>query len=61
VSGVSDAGFSTMVQPTARAGPALRVIMAAGKFHGVMAATTPTGCLMTTIREPSLKEGMVSP
>src|SRR5690606_32129663 len=33
--GVKVAGLSTMVQPAARAGPALRVIMAAGKFHGV--------------------------
>src|SRR5690606_5149044 len=46
VSGVSDAGLQTTVQPTANAGATLRVIMAAGKFHGVMAATTPTGCLM---------------
>jgi hypothetical protein len=61
VSGVSEAGFSTMVQPTASAGPALRVIMAAGKFHGVMAATTPTGCRMTTMRASALKVGMVSP
>ena len=28
-----------MVQPAASAGPALRVIIAAGKFHGVIAAT----------------------
>ena len=41
---------TTKVQPAASAGPALRVIMAFGKFHGVMAATTPTGCLMTTMR-----------
>src|SRR5882672_2580310 len=34
--GVWVAGFSTMVQPEASAGPALRVIIAAGKFHGVM-------------------------
>ena len=31
-------------------GPAFRVIIASGKFHGVMQATTPIGCLMTTIR-----------
>ena len=36
---------STTVQPAASAGPTLRVIIAAGKFHGVIAATTPTGCL----------------
>ena len=34
--GVCDAGFSTTVQPAASAGPALRVIIASGKFHGVM-------------------------
>ncbi len=61
VSGVSEAGFSTIVQPTAKAGPALRVIMAAGKFHGVIAATTPTGCLITTMRASALKVGIVSP
>ena len=44
------AGLSTMVQPAASAGPALRVIMALGKFHGVIAATTPIGCLITTMR-----------
>ena len=34
--GVSGAGFITAVQPAARAGPSLRVIIAEGKFHGVM-------------------------
>src|SRR5271166_4580187 len=38
---VSGAGLTTAVQPTARAGATLRVIIAAGKFHGVIAATTP--------------------
>ena len=41
--GVCVAGLHTKVQPEASAGPALRVIMAEGKFHGVIAATTPTG------------------
>src|SRR5207245_1055414 len=35
VSGVSEAGLSTTVQPAASAGPILRVAMAAGKFPGV--------------------------
>lgn len=48
--GVWLAGFRTMVQPAASAGPALRVIIAAGKFHGVMAAVTPMGCLITSRR-----------
>ena len=42
-SGVSGAGLTTTVQPAASAGAHLRVIMADGKFHGVMQATTPTG------------------
>ena len=35
VNGVSPGGLITAVQPAANAGPNLRVIMAAGKFHGV--------------------------
>ena len=35
-SGVSSAGLTTIVQPAASAGPSFRVIVAAGKFHGVM-------------------------
>ena len=59
--GVALAGLSTTVQPAARAGPALRVIMAAGKFQGVMAATTPIGSLSTRIRLSAWCCGMVSP
>ena len=61
LSGVSEAGLQTTVQPTAKAGATLRVIIAHGKFHGVMAATTPTGCLITTTRASDLKVGIVSP
>ena len=43
-SGVCSAGFSTIVQPAASAGADLRVVIAAGKFHGVIPAVTPTGC-----------------
>ncbi|MCY1439393.1 hypothetical protein D9M71_556270 [compost metagenome] len=60
-SGVSSDGLTTMVQPAARAGAHLRVIMALGKFHGVMAATTPTGCLSTRMRRSTVGAGMVSP
>ena len=47
-SGVSAAGLTTMVHPAASAGATFRVIMAIGKFHGAIAATTPIGCLMVT-------------
>ena len=60
-SGVSDAGLMTMGQPTARAGPHLRVIMADGKFHGVMHETTPTGWRMVQPRAPGVGTGSVSP
>src|SRR5690554_3443186 len=50
VIGVWLAGLTTMEQPAASAGPALRVIIAAGKFQGVMAAHTPIGCFRATIR-----------
>ena len=45
-SGVSSAGLTTAVHPAASAGAILRVIIAIGKFHGVMAAMTPIGCLI---------------
>src|ERR1700740_483851 len=48
--GVELAGLAIMVQPAANAGPALRVIMAAGKFQGVMAAQPPMGSLVPTQR-----------
>ena len=45
-SGVSCAGFMTIVQPAAIAGPILRVPIAIGKFHGVMKKQGPTGWRM---------------
>jgi len=59
--GVAVAGLTTMVQPAASAGPALRVIMALGKFQGVIAAHTPIGSLITTMRLSVPCAGMVSP
>ena len=50
--GVCEAGRMTTGQPAASAGAHLRVIIAAGKFPGVIEATTPIGCLSTTIRFP---------
>ena len=49
VNGVSSAGLMTAVQPTARAGPTLRVIIAAGKFQGVTIAQTPIGSLTANV------------
>ena len=40
--GVSGAGLSTTVLPAASAGPSLAMLRYSGKFHGVIAVTTPT-------------------
>jgi hypothetical protein len=49
------------VQPAAIAGATLRAIISAGKFHGVIAATTPTGWRRASSRRPSRLCGMISP
>ena len=59
--GVKLAGLTTTVQPAASAGAHLRVIIALGKFQGVIAAHTPTGCLNTISRRLSATVGMMSP
>ena len=48
--GVALAGLTTTEQPAAIAGAIFRVSIALGKFHGVIQATTPTGCLITMTR-----------
>ena len=60
-SGVCSAGLMITGQPAASAGATLRVIIAIGKFHGVIAAHTPIGCLMTRKRLLLSVVGMVSP
>ncbi len=59
--GVLLAGRITPVQPAAQPAPALRVIIAAGKFQGVMAANTPIGSLRTRMRRSARFSGMMSP
>ncbi|MOA14769.1 hypothetical protein D3C78_1348910 [compost metagenome] len=59
--GVCGAGLSTMAHPAASAGPALRVIIALGKFHGVIAAVTPTGSFCTRMRLSAACAGITSP
>gem|GEM_PF-5812321 len=51
----------TTGQPAASAGATLRVIIAKGKFHGVIAAHTPMGCLSTNKRRLLSNCGRVSP
>ena len=60
-SGVSEAGFITTGQPAASAGAHFLVIIAIGKFQGVIAATTPIGCLITIILRSFEGVGITSP
>src|SRR5262249_35805839 len=59
--GVASAGLMTTVQPAASAGETLRVIIDDGKFHGVIAAHTPTGCLIAIRRLSFHTVGITSP
>ena len=43
LSGVCSAGFSTIVQPAASAGPSFHAAISSGKFHGTIWPHTPTG------------------
>lgn len=61
VYGVSLGGLITTEQPAASAGPTLRVIMAAGKFHGVMIPQTPTGSRRVIRVVRGVEEGIVIP
>ncbi|OQC09428.1 MAG: hypothetical protein BWX79_01431 [Alphaproteobacteria bacterium ADurb.Bin100] len=61
VSGVSSAGLMMTGQPAARAGATLRVIIASGKFQGVIAAHTPIGWRSTIRRRVGSNGGKVSP
>lgn len=61
VSGVCSAVFTTIVRLASSAGPTLRVVIAAGKFHGVIAAHTPSGSLSTTTRPDGPGPSKMSP
>ena len=61
VNGVCEAGFATTVQPAVSAAPALRVSIAAGKFHGVINAATPTGCCSVSMRRSAHGDATTSP
>ncbi len=60
-SGVSAAGRPTKPQPAAMAGPHLRVIIALGKFQGVIDPTTPMGWRITVSLLSGRWPGIVSP
>jgi hypothetical protein len=60
VKGVSGAGFTMHEHPAANAGATFRVIMAAGKFQGVIIAATPTGCFRVYICIDDFEDGRTS-
>ena len=60
VSGVTEAGFRTTALPSASAGAIFHMACSSGKFHGVIAPTTPTGSRSVS-RNASLRPGNVSP
>ena len=49
LNGVNSDGFTIDVQPVAKAGPTFLVIIASGKFHGVIIAVTPIASLNANI------------
>ena len=53
VSGVESAGFATTVLPHSSAGPSLLHSSVVGKFHGTIAATTPSGRRSTRPSTPA--------
>ena len=59
--GVSSGALTMIEQPVASAAESLRTIWLIGKFHGVKAATGPTGCLTVICSTSSAREGMIWP
>ncbi len=58
---MSSAGFSTTVLPQTRAGQSFQAGIAIGKFHGVIAPTTPTGIRTLIMNLSRSSEGVVWP
>ena len=59
--GVSSDALRMSEQPAASAPPILRAGVSVGKFHGVNAATTPTGSCVTIWRTPLARPGTMRP
>ena len=58
---MSSAGFRTTVLPQTSAGQSFHAGMAIGKFHGVIAPTTPTGMRTLIMNLSRSSEGVVWP
>ena len=59
--GASSAGLKTTQLPNASAGAIFQAGIASGKFHGVIAATTPTGSRVISTSMPGRVESIFSP
>ena len=59
--GVSSAALTMIEQPVVSAADTLRTAWLIGKFHGVKAATGPTGSLITSWRTAGLRLGTMRP
>ena len=60
-SGVWTGGLHTIVLPVARAGARNSAMIISGKFHGVIAAQTPTGWRYVKMRLSRSTLGIVEP
>ena len=58
---MSSAGFSTTVLPQTSAGASFHDGIAIGKFHGVIAPTTPTGWRTDMLNLSGSSDGVVWP
>ena len=54
-------GFHTTVLPAAKEGASFQVASRSGEFHGVMAATTPSGSSRVKLKTPGLSMGITRP
>ena len=54
-------GFQTTVFPAASAGASFHVASSSGEFHGVIAATTPSGSSRVKLNTPGLSIGITRP
>jgi hypothetical protein len=59
--GVKSEGFTIIVHPAASAGANFRLMRKMGEFHGVIAATTPTGSSGFQTKKSLFPVGTVSP
>ena len=59
--GVSSGALTMIEQPAASAADSLRTTWLIGKFHGVKAATGPTGCFIAICVTPPARAGMIRP